>query len=196
MYIAGIDEAAGRVVVSWVMESVGRYEAVRPGLWATYVDFLVQYGEWVSEGISTEWAATLPVGTDPTDVLNAMLVVMGADDRDLYPGGPSDAWMDACLAEGNAHLATVLSSYGEPDVRNTIRRVGGIGHRDDPDDIVRAFIALGVQPEAAYETARMWRQWIDTVRSSNLPPLPPLSPLSEIEADPRAGWFARLRRAK
>ncbi len=140
------------------MESVGRYEAVRPGLWGTYVDFLVQYGGRVSERIAEEWAATLPVGTDPKDVLSAMMVVMGADDPDVYPGGPSDAWMDACLAEGDAHLATVLSSHGEPDVRNTIRRVGGIGHRDDPDDIVRAFIALGVKPQAAYEAARTWHQ--------------------------------------
>ena len=176
------------------METVGRYGAVRPELWATYVDLLVQYGQWVSAGITEEWAATLPVGTDPKDVLNAMLVVMDADDRDLYPGGPSDAWMDACPAEGNAHLATVLSSYGEPDAGNTIRRMGGIGHRDDPDDIVRAFIALGVKPKAAYETARTWRQWMDTVRSPNLPPLPPLSPLVEIEADLADGWLSRRRR--
>jgi len=178
------------------MESVGRYEAVRAGLWPTYVDFLVQYGQWVSEGITEEWAATLPVGTDPRDVVSAMLVAMRADDRDLYPGGPSDAWMDSCAAEGEAHLATVLSSYGESDVRDTIRRVGGIGHRFDADALVRAFIAVGVKPEAAYETARTWRQWIDTARRSNRPPLPSLSRLVEIEADLGNSWLARRRRRK
>jgi hypothetical protein len=163
---------------------------------ADHVDFLVQYGEWVSEGITEEWAATLAVGTDPRGVVSAMLVAMRADDPELYPGGFSDAWMDACAAEGEAHVATVLAAYGEADVRDTLRRVGGIGHRDDPDDIVRALIAERVKPEAAYEAARTWRQWIDTVRSSNLPPLPPLSSLAEIEADLGDSWLARRRRRK
>lgn len=180
------------------MEEGGRYDAVRSGLWPTYVDFLVEYGERVGEGMTEEWAATLAVGAHPRDVVAEMMVVMGADDPDIFPGGPSDAWMDASTAEADAHLATVLSSHGEPDmrVRSTVTRFHGLGQRRDPDDMVRTLMQDGVSPKAAHEAVLTWRQWIDTVRSPDLPPLPTVSSLSVIEADPSDTWFARRRRRR
>jgi hypothetical protein len=77
------------------MDSVGPYKTVEPRLWATYMGYLVAFGGWESDRVTAEWPATLDVGTDPRGVDLAMMTAMEADDPAVYPGGPSDAWMDA-----------------------------------------------------------------------------------------------------
>ena len=179
-----------------------RYDAVRPGLWDTYLAYLQHYSrQWGERRASDEWLAMLRVGAEPSEVVDHLIDEVIEDDPDYLAG---DAWMEAGIAELEAQLATVLSShgYGQEEVRRAVGRAKwGMRKRKptrSPDDVVRYLMRRGVSPQAAYETVLKVCQW-DNWYASNSPraaelPRKTLSALSEIEADPTYGWFARLRR--
>ena len=175
-----------------------RYDAVRPGLWDTYLAHIQHYsGRWQEGRPADEWLAMLPVGAEPSDVVDHLTnEIVNADPE--YERYPADAWMEAAIAEMEAQLATVLSSHRQPDVHEAVARVTWRRHKRSPDDTVRDLMRRGVSPHAAYETVLKLCQW-DNSNAGRSPraaeiPRKTLSPLSEIEADPSAGWFARLRR--
>ena len=175
-----------------------RYEAVRPGLWDTYVAHLKYYSrKWDAGRGSDEWLALLPVGAEPSAVVDHLTNKI-IEVEPWYERYAADAWMEAGITELDAQLATVLSSHGHEEVRPAVGRVMWGMRKRSPDDVVRDLMRRGVSPRAAYETVLKHCQWDNwhagnSARAAEIQ-RKTLSPLSEIEADPRSGWFARLRR--
>ncbi|HET7425467.1 MAG TPA: hypothetical protein VFJ50_00400 [Gemmatimonadales bacterium] len=182
--------------------SFDRYEAVRSELWEMYLGHLKHYaaGKGYEGWVTDQSLAALPVGAEPSLVVDRLT-------EDLIKSEPwferywADAWMEAGSAEINAQLATVLSSHGHGDVDGSVRQVWWCMRKRSPrspDDTVRDLMRRGVPPQAAYETVLKLCQWdnwraSDSARAAEIA-RKTLRPLPQIEADPSAGWFARLRR--
>ena len=179
---------------------VERYAAVVAGLWDTYLTHLAYYSRRWGEGrAGDEWLALLPVGAEPSDVVDHLMdAIIQAEPWYAHHAG--DAWMEAGIAELEAQLATVLSSHGQEGVQPAVGRVkqGLRRPRRSPDDVVRDLMRHHVSPQAAYETVLKHCQWDNwhAARSPRAAEIPrkTLSPLTAIEADPSAGGCARLRR--
>ena len=161
---------AGGVRVGTVAVNFERYDAVRPGLWDTYLAHLKDYSRRWGEGRGTdEWLAMLPVGAEPGAVVDHLMdEIIKADP--WYEGYAGDAWMEAGIAELEAQLATVLRVHGQKEVQQAVGRVKwGMRKRKpsrSPDDVVRDLLQRGVSSQAAYETVLKHCQW-DTWHANN-----------------------------